>query len=442
MSAMLVLHLWQSTLVLLAAWLLTLLCRRNAAQIRYGIWLCASLKFLVPFVLLQRLGDFVGRSLPAPLSLDSSLIETSNAIFVPSIIDVTSIANNVLPTLWLVAAVIWALGSATLLMRWLSQWRAVRATLTFAPSLAMDLPIPVRVTTAAMTPGVFGVFRPVLILPSAVLRELDQSQLQAVVAHELCHVRRHDNFTATLHKIVEVIFWFHPLVWLIGASLVREREAACDESVIEGGHEQAVYAESILHVCRLGVTARFAGMSASSGGDLGQRMTSIMSQERSSPLDQLRFALLLGAAMALCYGPFLAGVTAGAAHEAADGRGTITFEAIALSPSAPDWWQDKHFDLDAGRVTLANVSLRDLISMAYPASRVNSEPGLIDRIHYDIEARWRVAGGTNERSVYRELLKTILRNNSNLQLYVKEGCDAGCDFVPGQLVAGRTSLAI
>ena len=80
--------------------------------------------------------------------------------------------------------------------------------------------------------------------------------------------------------------------------------------------------------------------------------------------------------------------------------------------------------------------------MAYPASRVNGDPELIDRIYYDIEARWRAAGGTNERNVYRELLKAILRTNSNLQLYVKDDCDAGCDLVPGQLVAGRASLAI
>jgi hypothetical protein len=78
--------------------------------------------------------------------------------------------------------------------------------------------------------------------------------------------------------------------------------------------------------------------------------------------------------------------------------------------------------------------------MAYPASRVNGDPELIDRFYYDIEARWRAVGVTNERSVYRELLKTILRENSNLQLYIKDGCDSGCDLIPGQLVAGRSSF--
>jgi hypothetical protein len=86
--------------------------------------------------------------------------------------------------------------------------------------------------------------------------------------------------------------------------------------------------------------------------------------------------------------------------------------------------------------------LRQLIAMAYPMSRVNGDPELIDNIYYDIRARWRVDGGATERNVYRELLNSILRNNSNLQLYAKDGCDDGCDFVRGQLVAGRTGVAL
>ena len=67
---------------------------------------------------------------------------------------------------------------------------------------------------------------------------------------------------------------------------------------------------------------------------------------------------------------------------------------------------------------------------------------MIDRVHYDIDARWRAAGEASERSVYRELLKTILRTNSNLQLYAKDGCGTGCDLMPGRLVAGRSSVAL
>ncbi len=430
------LHLWQSTVVLIAAWVLTRVCRRNPAEIRYWIWFCASVKFLVPFSLLQQVGDYLGRSLPAPITLAPTILETGSAIFVPSI-GAARFDHSVLPTLSIVAVALWATGSVVLLWRWWSQWRAMRALLASAPCLPMDLPVPVRVTSAGLTPGVFGVFKPVLILPRAVMQELNASQIQAVLAHELCHVRRRDNLTAAIHKLVEVIFWFHPLVWWIGANLLREREAACDEAVIEDGHEQVVYAESLLHVCRLGVTARFAGVAASSGGDLKQRMTSILSPQRASPIDEPRAMLLLMMGMALCYGPVLAGATTGAAREASDGA-QIVFESITLSPAAPRWLHDARFD-PAGRLALDNISLRSLISLAYPASRVNGDPELTD-VYYNIQARWHSDAEASERGVYRELLKHILQTNSNLQLYVKRDCDTGCDLIAGELVAGRVHL--
>jgi beta-lactamase regulating signal transducer with metallopeptidase domain len=422
--------------VLVAAWALTRICRRNPAEIRYWIWFCASLKFLVPFSLLQQVGDYLGRTLPAPLTLAPTILETGSAIFVPSL-GGGAFDHSVLPTLTILAVTIWVAGSAILLWRWWSQWRAMRAMLASAPCLPMDFPVPVRVTPAGLTPGVFGVFKPVLILPHAVMHELSASQIQAVLAHEMCHIRRRDNLTAAIHKLIEVIFWFHPLVWWIGANLLREREAACDESVIEDGHEQVVYAESLLHVCRLGVTARFAGVAASSGGDLKQRMTSILSPERASPIDQPRAMLLLMTAMALCYGPVLAGVASGAARQIADG-GRITFESITLTPSGPVWWHDAKFD-PAGQLTLDNISLRSLIALAYPSSRVNGDPELTD-VYYTIHARWHSESEASERSVYRELLKNILQTNSNLQLYAKKGCDTDCILVPGELVAGRVHL--
>jgi bla regulator protein BlaR1 len=412
MIAFIAQHLWQSTLFLIAAWVLARACRRNSATIRYWIWFGASLKFLVPFALLQWLGDYFGRSLPEPPPVDPVVIEVGNAIFVPTVPTVVDSASSYVQ----IVLAIWALGVAMLLLQWFLQWRAVHSMLASAPQLAMDVPVPVHVTSADLAPGVFGVFHPVVIVPRAVLRELSPAQMQAMLAHEMCHVRRHDNLTAAIHKCVEALFWFHPLVWWIGANLLREREAACDETVIEEGYEQVVYAESILNVCRLGVAARFSGMAASTGGSLKERLISIMSNERAMPIDTPRFALLFVAGILTCYGPIAAGVVTGAIREATY-SGPITFDAISLRPSKAGG-RSAEFDPVAGQLSLKNVSLRQLISLAYPSSRVNSEPGLIDRVHYDIEAHWHEAGATSERNVYRELLASILRNNSNLQLYI------------------------
>ena len=157
--AFLLTHLWQSTLVLLGAWVLARACRNNAAAVRYWIWFVASAKFLVPLALLQQLGDRLGRSFPEPLPVYASLIETANAMFAPSMPHSLSVADALPSPFALVAVTIWALGTALLCSRWFLQWRAIRSLLDDAPEVSMDLPVPVRITSGDPTTGVFGILR-------------------------------------------------------------------------------------------------------------------------------------------------------------------------------------------------------------------------------------------------------------------------------------------
>ena len=102
-----------------------------------------------------------------------------------------------------------------------------------------------------------GISRPVVLFSQGILERLTAAHLEAVLAHEFCHLRRRDNLTAALHMIVEAVFW-NPLVWWIGARLAEERERACDESVLRLGNEAQVYAESILRVCQFYVDSPLA----------------------------------------------------------------------------------------------------------------------------------------------------------------------------------------
>lgn len=415
-------HLWQSTLVLLGAWVLARACRNNAAAVRYWIWFVASAKFLVPLALLQQLGDRLGRSFPEPLPVDAALIETANAMFAPSMPHGLNVADGLPSPIASVAATIWALGAALLCLRWFLQWRSIRSLLDGAPEVSMDLPAPVRITSGDLTTGVFGILRPVVILPCKVMEVLEPQQLQAVLAHEACHVRRRDNLTAAIHRCVEVVFWFHPLVWWLGANLLREREAACDETVVDEGHEQGVYAESILNACRLGVTARSAAVAASTGGDLCERLSSIMSERRALPITSERFTLLFATATLICAAPLAAGIAIGAIREAS-GESPAALEIISIRPATPGWWRSSEFEPESGRLIVRNFSLRDVIDSAYPASIVNADRIVIDGVRYDIEARWRTPGnmvGTSERKTWRELLKQVVENNSNYEVYVTD----------------------
>ncbi len=420
MVAFLLTHLWQSTLIGLAAGALAHACRRNAAAVRYWIWFAASLKFLVPLALLQQLGDSVGRSLPAPLPVDAELVESATTLFVPSMSHSVVASHDLFSQLAIVAACVWALGAALLCLRWFLQWRSVRSLLACTPPTLMDgAPAPLRITSASLTTGVFGIFRPVVIMPRTLLQTLDASQLRTVLAHEGCHIRRGDNLTAAIHRCIEALFWFHPLVWWIGANLLRERETACDEAVIEEGHEQRAYAESILTACRLTVVGRCGPVAASTGGDLRQRLSSILSEQRVRPITSKRFAVLFSLATLVCFAPLAAGVTTGALREASD-AGPITFDVISLKQAESRWWYSTRFEPESGRLVLKNFSLLQLIASAYPCSIVNDETNLIARERYDIEVRWRGATDMSERNLYRALLKQILQNNSNVEVHVTD----------------------
>ena len=147
-----------------------------------------------------------------------------------------------------VLSCIWACGFIGITGSWWIRWRRIRAAVGEASPVQIAAPIPARSSPAPLEPGVFGVFRPVLLLPEGIFDRLTPAQLRAVIAHELCHVRHRDNLMAAIHMFVETAFWFHPLVWWIGKRMVEEREHACDEEALRLGSEPRAYAEGILNV--------------------------------------------------------------------------------------------------------------------------------------------------------------------------------------------------
>jgi beta-lactamase regulating signal transducer with metallopeptidase domain len=135
-------------------------------------------------------------------------------------------------------------------------------------TLRLQAAVEIRSSPVLLEPGIVGWFHPLLLLPEGITDHLSPRQLDAVLAHELCHIRRRDNLTATIHMIVEAFFWFHPLVWWIGARLVEEREQACDEAVLRDGNEPQDYAKGILNVCKRYLESPLPCVSGVTGSDL------------------------------------------------------------------------------------------------------------------------------------------------------------------------------
>jgi hypothetical protein len=140
----------------------------------------------------------------------------------------------------------------------------------------------------------------VIVLPQDVENQLSTVELNAILAHELCHWRRRDNLLAAIHMLVEALFWFFPLVWWLGARLNAERERACDEAVLAAGNDPTTYAEGILKVCRAYLQSPLACVAGVSGAGLKQRIEVIMENKLALQLNGARkFMLSISAAAAL-----------------------------------------------------------------------------------------------------------------------------------------------
>src|SRR5215472_1552509 len=109
--------------------------------------------------------------------------------------------------------------------------------------------------------------------------------------------------------IVEAIFWFHPLVWWIGARLVVERERSCDERVLEQGGDPETYAESILRTCRLCLKSPLPCVSGVTGSDLVTRIERILERPTARNLDFSRKLLLSVACAVLVAAPVIIGLS-------------------------------------------------------------------------------------------------------------------------------------
>ena len=199
-------------------------------------------------------------------------------------------------------------------------WLRVRAAFRASSPLEIPVPVDVRSAPGLLEPGVVGFLRPILLLPEGIAECLTPRQLEAVLAHELCHVRRRDNLTSAIHMLVEAIFWFHPLVWWIGARLVDERERACDEAVLSLGSEPQVYAEAILNVCKSYLESPLRCVSGVTGSDLKKRIQAILTGRVAGELNFAKRVALAVAGIAAVALPVIVGIMNAPAIQSIGGR--------------------------------------------------------------------------------------------------------------------------
>jgi len=346
-------HLWQSTLFAGALGFLTLAFRRNAAAVRYGLWFAASLKFLLPLSALLALGEFLFRRLapsysPAPVfhrlaSAVQSLPEPHVSVPLPA---------TAQPHLTEILLTVWAFGFVVLSAVWLIRWARLNAVVGDARSVSVASSLTVKASNALLEPGLVGIWRPVLLLPEDILTRLTPREMQAIEAHERCHLQRHDNLTAAIHMLIQNLFWFHPLLWWLGARLVDERERACDEAVLHAGSDPKEYASSILKVCGFYTQSRLLCAAGVSGADLKQRIETIMTNKPASHLSMAKKLLLATVAATTIVTPVLFGAaTSSAATSSSPATSRTASAPSAASVTSPGTMRSPRFPTGCSFIT-------------------------------------------------------------------------------------------
>jgi beta-lactamase regulating signal transducer with metallopeptidase domain len=163
-------------------------------------------------------------------------------------------------------------------------------------------PVALRVSWHASGPFVMGVFRSVVVVPVSVLAALPPEQLEAVLAHELAHVRRADYFWNLLQTLVETLFFFHPAVWWIGRRLRDEREHCCDDLALAACGDPLSFATALYAL----EAARSPRLALALDGHrpastLRLRIAHILGEARPAPRRAAPLMLAGIAAIGLCF---------------------------------------------------------------------------------------------------------------------------------------------
>ncbi len=237
----------------------------------------------------------------APIVESSELSPVSQSAHVVGHLEIAKYARPIV--------IFWLTGVLLLSLRGFAGWAVLQLSLRnrhseIESSLASSLrkaaaSIGVRklpqliVTNGSHSPYMYGLLRATIVLPVSALSSLSVPMVEAILAHELAHIRRHDYFVNIVQCIAETAFFYHPGIWWISRSISVEREICCDELVVATLTDSTLYARALvgLEVWR---SARPA--LAASDGSLRFRIERILG--RSSSVRDLRGQTIVSAAAA------------------------------------------------------------------------------------------------------------------------------------------------
>jgi len=118
-------------------------------------------------------------------------------------------------------------------------------------------------STLIKVPVVLGYLKPVVLVPAEILSGMPMNQIEAIVAHELAHIRRNDYIINVIQTIIETVFFFHPAVWYLSSKINNERENCCDDIALTVCDDSLIYAKALVSVQDLSLRNQYVAVAFS-----------------------------------------------------------------------------------------------------------------------------------------------------------------------------------
>jgi beta-lactamase regulating signal transducer with metallopeptidase domain len=280
--------LWQGSLLALLLWMIKTIAP-TSARIRYTA--ASLIMLMMPVALVVTIArDFRHQPAPAIIAPHAPLVAATAPILATSPVEqMTGVG------VWGWVVCLWLAGVVLLSLRatggWMRAQRLKRRVLPASGELQdmmtrlkqrLVISTPVRFYTSAMVevPTVIGWVRPYLLLPVTALTGLSASQLEAILAHELAHIRRHDYLVNLLQTAIETVLFYHPAVWWVGKQMRIEREHCCDDIAVAVCGNAVEYAGALAELEQ--IRGRVAEPAlAATGGELLGRIRRLLGQRPS-----------------------------------------------------------------------------------------------------------------------------------------------------------------
>ena len=227
-----------------------------------------------------------------------------------------------------------------------SRWQT--ATDRIASRLGLRVAVHVVESAAVDAPTAVGWLRPVILLPIAALANLSPSQVEAILAHELIHIRRHDYLVNVAQTVAETVLFFHPGVWWVSGQIRVEREHCCDDVAVHVCGDPVDYAAALAELEAWRSRGTTLALAAT-GGSLTSRVRRVLNMPIGHEARSLSWVVTLGltvvlaVVMGVIYVSSSGPDTGVAALRASQAQGV---EPIA-SPDTFDWQVHRtdHFDI-------------------------------------------------------------------------------------------------